>query len=98
MRFRSGLTFGEDFLFVCDYLHGAERISFSKDVVYRYIRHPHSLTVGQTMDSVKHPIRNLRVKYRLYQGLKALYVARGDYSRYFRRTLWMYMIRVTFNQ
>ncbi len=97
VRFVTGLSYGEDFAFVCDYLHKARRISFSTDVVYRYIRHPHSLTVSQTMDSVIHPIRNLKVKWFLYQRMKKLYKDRGRYGD-FRGRLWQYMIRVTFNQ
>jgi len=97
VRFESGLTFGEDFLFVCNYLHGAEKVSFSTDTVYRYIRHPDSMTFSQTRDSLRHPKRNFDVKLRLYRGLKELYQARGVYPEY-RRTLWLYMIRFTLNQ
>ncbi len=97
IRFISGLSYGEDFCFVCDYLRKARRVSFSRDVVYRYVRHAHSLTVSQTMNSVVHPIRNLKVKWFLYQKMKELYIARGKYPEY-RGSLWQYMIRVTFNQ
>ena len=96
-RFESGLGYGEDFLFVCAYLTEAKRISFSTDVVYRYVRHPHSMTFAQTWDSVQHPIRNLKTKYRLYQGLKALYRRKNVYDQY-RGSLWQYMIRATINQ
>ena len=96
-RFESDMGYGEDFLFVCEYLKEAERVSFSTDVVYRYIRHPDSMTFAQSWDSVKHPIRNLKTKFRIYRGMKALYQHRGIYEQY-RNTLWMYMIRVTLNQ
>ncbi len=94
VRFQDGLSYGEDFCFVCDYLKEADRISFSSDTVYRYIRHAHSLTVGQTLDSVVHPIRNLKVKWHLYQTMKELYRYRGKDAEY-RKTMWQYMIRVT---
>lgn len=97
VRFEGGLGFGEDFLFVCGYLKQARRISFSTDTVYRYIRHPDSMTFSQTLDSIKHPIVNLKAKWRLYQGMKDLYQARGVYEKY-KRTLWLYMFRVTLNQ
>ncbi len=97
VRFESGMGFGEDFLFVCGYLKYAQRVSFSTDTVYRYIRHPHSMTFSQAMDSVRHPIRNLKVKWRLYQGMKELYRSRGAYEQY-RRKLWLYMFRFTLNQ
>ena len=97
VRFESGLGYGEDFLFVCGYLEAAERISFSTDVVYRYIRHPDSMTFAQSWDSVRHPIRNLKAKYRIYRGMKALYQKRGVYDQY-KNSLWLYMLRVTINQ
>ncbi len=97
IRFRGGLSYGEDFCFVCDYLKGTERISFSTATVYRYIRHAHSMTVGQTVDSVIHPIRNLKVKWYLYQVMKELYCDRGQYAKY-QKTMWQYMIRVTLEQ
>ena len=97
IRFERGLGYGEDFLFVCGYLADAERISFSMDSVYRYIRHPDSMTFSQTMDSIRHPVRNLKTKYRLYCGLKELYSEKGAYEQY-KNTLWLYMIRSTINQ
>ena len=97
VRFRSGLSYGEDFHFVCEYLREAERVSFSTAVVYCYVRHPHSMTVSQFMDSVIHPIRNLKVKWRLYMALKSLYQHRGKYEEY-KGELWKYMIRFTLNQ
>lgn len=97
VRFRSGLSYGEDFYFVCEYLKEAKRVSFTTAVVYRYVRHPHSLTVSQSMDSVIHPIRNLKVKWRLYLALKSLYQHRGKYEEY-RKVLWKYMVRFTLNQ
>ena len=97
LRFEGGLGFGEDFLFVCGYLKLAQRISFSTDTVYHYIRHPDSMTFAQTWDSFRHPWRNLMFKWRLYQGMKDLYQVRGVYDQY-RRTLWLYMVRVTLNQ
>ena len=95
-RFESGLGYGEDFLFVCAYLREVQRVSFSTDVVYRYIRHPDSMTFAQSWDSVKHPIRNLKSKFRIYRGMRELYQARGVYDQY-RSTLWLYTIRVTLN-
>ncbi len=97
VRFQSGLGYGEDFLFVCGYLRRANRISFSTDVVYRYHRHKHSMTVTQALDSVAHPIKNLKTKKKLYDGMKELYQYRNVYDRY-RGTLWLYMLRVTVNQ
>ena len=79
------------------HLRRANRISFSTDVVYRYHRHKHSMTVSQALDSVAHPIKNLKTKKKLYDGMKELYQYRNVYDRY-RGTLWLYMLRVTVNQ
>ena len=97
LRFVDGLTFGEDFCFVCDYLRKAETVSFSTDVVYRYIRHPDSMTFCQTKDTTIHPIRNVKVKYHLYQSMQELFKARGLYDRY-RRGMWLYLFRYTLYQ
>ena len=96
LSFMSGLNYGEDFIFVCQYLREADRVSFSRDVVYRYIRHPGSLTFSQTMDSIRHPMRNIRNKKIMYNAMRDLYHHRGQYERY-RRTLWLYLFRVTVN-
>ena len=97
VRFRDGLTFGEDFYFVCEYLKEAERVSFSTDVVYRYIRHPDSMTFTQAMDAVIHPIRNGKVKLSLYRAMRDLFIARGQYERH-GHGLWLYLFRYTLYQ
>lgn len=97
LRFTSGLSYGEDMLFVCQYLAGAEKISYTRSPVYNYIRNAAGITAHQTVDSLVHPVRNLRVKWQLYEGLRQLYVQRGQYDRY-RRSLWLYMVRVTVNE
>lgn len=96
IRFEGGLGYGEDFLFVCEYLKEAEKITFSRDNVYCYVRHPHSMTFSQTWDSFQHPIRNLKAKMRLYRGLRNLFQERGAYEQY-RKTLWLYLFRATLN-
>jgi hypothetical protein len=75
----------------------AEKVSFSTDVVYRYIRHPDSMTFTQSLDSMVHPIRNVKVKYRLYLAMRDLFIARGQYERY-RRGMWLYLFRYTLYQ
>ena len=54
------------------------------------------MTAHQVLDSVFHPIRNCRMKFFLYQRLKELFVSRAVYPAY-RKTLWLYLVRVTLN-
>ena len=96
VRFVGGLNWGEDFAFVCAYLAHARRVTYSTRAVYDYRRNPGGMTAHQVLDSVLHPIRNSRMKFFLYQRLKELYVNRGVYPAY-RKTLWLYLLRVTIN-
>jgi len=94
VQFISGLHWGEDFAFVCRYLAGAERISYTQTPVYDYQRNPGGMTVKQFFDCARHPLTNCRMKGQLFGELKQLYIRRGVYDRY-RRTLWLYLFRVT---
>ena len=97
LRFISGLSYGEDMAFVCQYLAGVKKISYTQTPVYDYIRNMSGITAHRAMDSLIHPVRNMRVKWRLYEALRTLYIARGRYDEY-RRTLWLYLVRVTVNE
>ena len=92
LRFDEHLTWGEDFSFVMSYLKNAETIAYMTDSVYDYRRTPTSATFRQALDSVLHPIKNIRIKLLLYRVLKDLYVTRGEYAAH-RRTLWIYIFR-----
>ena len=96
-RFTGNLTYGEDFLFVMNYLTRVRRVSFTGAPVYSYIRHPNSMTFRQTLDSVRHPIANCRVKGVLYRGMCDTYRAAGLYDAY-RRRLRMYLLRIALNE
>lgn len=97
LRFESGLTYGEDFLFVCRYLQGAQRISFVQEAVYHYIRNPSSMTYRQVADSVLHPVRNMKIKGRLYRGLCELFRSHNAYEQH-RFQLWLYWLRLTLTE
>lgn len=94
VEFISGLHWGEDFAFVCRYLTHARQVSYTSAVVYDYQRNPEGMTVKQFLDCARHPLTNCRMKRQLFQELKSLYVKRGLYPKY-RRTLWLYLFRVT---
>ena len=97
VRFISGVSWGEDFSFVMDFLHKAVTVSYMREIVYHYNRRVGGLTVKQALDCIIHPVENVRMKLTLYRRLKNLYICRGAYTSY-RRTLWMYLIRFTLNQ
>ena len=92
-RFQQGLTWGEDFAFVMDYLAGVKQVSFMKDSLYDYRRTAGSTSIQQVIDCVKHPAENTRIKGELYRHLKDMYRKRGLYEKYKNR-LWMYLFRV----
>lgn len=94
VRFISGLNWGEDFAFVCRYMIGAEKVSFTQALVYDYQRNAGGMTVKQFFDCARHPLANCRMKGKLFGELKNLYVQRGVYAKY-RWTLWLYLFRVT---
>ena len=93
VRFEHAFTWGEDFAFVMDYLREVKTVSFMKEAVYDYIRSAGSTTVQQGLDSVRHPVKNMRIKVELYEHLKDMYKSRGLYEKYKPR-LWMYLFRV----
>ena len=92
-RFQQGLTWGEDFAFVMDYLAGVKQVSFMQESLYDYRRTPGSTSVQQVLDCVKHPAENIRIKGVLYEHLNNMYRERGLYEQY-RKRLWMYLFRV----
>lgn len=93
-RFVSGLRWGEDFSFVCDYLAGAERISVTPEPVYVYQRNAKGATAHMLYEAVAHPFASCRVKYDIYKTYRELYIRRGQYDTY-RRVLWRYLFRAT---
>ena len=92
-RFQQGLTWGEDFAFVMDYLAGVKQVSFMKDSLYDYRRTAGSTSIQQVIDCVKHPAQNTLIKGELFRHLKDMYRKRGLYEKYKNR-LWMYLFRV----
>lgn len=94
VQFISGLNWGEDFAFVCRYLAGVEKVSYTQTLVYDYQRNAGGMTVKQFFDCARHPLTNCRMKGQLFGELKQLFIRRGVYSKY-RWTLWLYLFRVT---
>lgn len=94
IRFRKELKLAEDFTFVCHYMCYVERVYYLSEAVYEYYRNGSGLTMQHCMDCVKHPLANCKLKKFLYDQLKHLYVEKGVYPRY-RRTLWLYLFRIT---
>lgn len=94
IRFREELKLAEDFTFVCHYMQHVDKVCYINDEVYEYVRNGSGLTVQHCMDCVKHPLVNCKLKKFLYDQLKQLYVAKNVYHLY-RRSLWLYLFRIT---
>lgn len=94
LRFASGLDWGEDFVFVMQYLAHAERISYTTQPVYDYFRNPRGAVVRQALNCFRHPILSIRARLTVYSAYEQLYRVRGEYEAY-RRILWHYLFRFT---
>ena len=92
-RFREDMFWGEDFVFVMDFMKKTGQISFMKETLYDYRRSLGSTTFRQTLSCVSHPLLNIRIKREMYRHLREMYKSRGQYERY-RNRLWMYLFRV----
>ena len=93
-RFTPGLHWGEDFVFVMDYLAHCRRYSYVTAPVYDYIRNPRGLVMRQLWRSVTHPIASLKDRWLVYQAYVRLYQRVGAYEQY-RHKLWHYLVRFT---
>lgn len=93
-RFTPGLHWGEDFVFVMDYLAHCTRFSYITTPVYDYIRNPNGLVMRQFFRSIVHPIDSLRDRWKVYSAYRTLYQRVGAYEAY-RHKLWHYLFRFT---
>ena len=94
LRFTSGLHWGEDFVFVMQYLEYAERMSYITTPVYDYFRNPNGAVVRQLVNCFRHPIVSIQARLTVYRSYEQLYRARGLYDQY-KRILWRYLFRFT---
>ena len=97
VQFNSALAWGEDFDFITRYLVQAERISYTRQVVYEYVRNPKGLTMKTGFGVVKHPIRAIALKRIIYNDYRALYRQRQAFERH-RRDIWKYMVSFTLTE
>lgn len=93
-RFTPGLHWGEDFVFVMDYLAHCSRFSYVTTPVYDYIRNPNGLVVRQFFRSITHPIASLKDRGLVYSAYRRLYERVGAYEQY-KHKLWHYLFRFT---
>ena len=93
-RFTPGLHWGEDFVFVMDYLAHCRRYSYVTAPVYDYIRNPRGLVMRQLWRSIAHPVASLKDRWLVYQAYVRLYQRVGAYEQY-RHKLWHYLVRFT---
>lgn len=93
-RFTPGLHWGEDFVFVMDYLAHCRRYSYVTTPVYEYVRNPNGLVVKQLFRSISHPIASLKDRWLVYSAYRRLYERVGAYDQY-KHKLWHYLFRFT---
>lgn len=93
-RFTPGLHWGEDFVFVMDYLAHCRRVSYATTPVYDYIRNPRGLVVRQFWRSILHPVASLKDRWLVYSAYVRLYERVGAYEEY-KHKLWHYLFRFT---
>ena len=88
LSFDPFLTWGEDFAFNMRYYGEIERgVSLLEAPVYHYVKNLGSSSIR----TLVHVVHSCRIKWRLYQHFKALYVKKGLYQRYrgmIRRYIW----------
>lgn len=94
LRFPEGMNWGEDFVFVTEYLAHVRRVAFLTRPVYDYHRSLTGMVARQFMDCARHPLYNVQLRLRMYRSYCELYRTLGQYPRY-RRTLWLYLFRFT---
>ena len=97
IRFRGGMYYGEDFLFVNEYLAGCKRVSIVSHPVYVYYFNPRGMTIRQVKSIFTHPIKNIRLKGTLFRSYKTLFRRQGLYERY-RLRVNLYPIKINFDQ
>ena len=91
LRFDPYLTWGEDFAFNMQYFHAVRRgVALVSAPVYHYIKNPGSTSIRTLI----HVVHSCKIKYRLYQHFKALYVEKGLYESH-RRLIHRYIWNVT---
>lgn len=97
LRFTPGMTWGEDFTFVAQYLVYVERVSYTGASVYNYLRNPDGLTFAMISHVIKHPCRSMEFRLHMYRMYRILFQRRGLYEQY-RHKLWRFMISFTISK
>lgn len=91
LQFDPFLDWGEDFAFNMQYYHGIRQgVSLVEEPIYHYVKNPGGASI-RSLIRVGH---SCRIKARLYQYLKELYVEKGLYTPY-RAIINRYIYNVT---
>ncbi|MBR6185089.1 MAG: glycosyltransferase [Clostridia bacterium] len=91
LQFDPFLTWGEDFAFNMQYYASTQHgVSLLETPVYHYVKNPGSTSIRTLI----HVVHSCRIKWRLYQHFKALYMKKGLYQRY-RGAIHRYIWNVT---
>ena len=91
LRFDSFLSWGEDFAFNMEYYRSVcNSVSLLEKPVYHYVKNPGSTSIRTLI----HVVHSCKIKWRLYQHFKSLYVEKGLYHLH-RPKIWRYIWNVT---
>ena len=90
LRFDPFLSWGEDFAFNMQYNLAVKSVAIIDMPVYHYVKNTSSTSIR----SLIRILHSCKIKYRLYQHFKALYVKKGLYDNH-RFAIWRYIFNVT---
>ena len=97
VQFNSVLAWGEDFDFITRYLVQAERVSYTRQVVYEYVRNPKGLTMKTGFGVLRHPFHAIALKRIIYNNYRELYRQRSVLEKH-RHQVWKYMVSFTLTE
>lgn len=72
IKFETGLTWGEDFIFNMDYWCCCEKFNVVNCPVYKYYRNNLGLTIKSLLNMGIRPIYNIKIKYSMYKSYKKM--------------------------
>lgn len=90
LRFDPFLSWGEDFAFNMQYDYDVLSVALVEEPVYHYIKNPG----GASILSLLHIAHSCRIKWKLYQHFKGLFVKKGLYQAH-RLRIQRYIYNIT---
>ncbi len=72
IKFQTGLTWGEDFIFNMNYWCNCKNFSIINTPIYKYYRNTTGLTLKSLLNMGIKPIYNCKIKYNMYKAYKEM--------------------------